>query len=137
MCSADAMPEDVAKAHNEGFTGYWTKPIDIIEPRLTFFAVWQQNSCHLPHELSTRAGHRHGQIPRPPSLLVNLGTPDEPTASAPAPLLGQFLSDTRGRDSVAGMETHPAWHHLRVRPANQQPSTPASGCLKALPLRGD
>ncbi|MGE5453476.1 MAG: PAS domain S-box protein [Acidobacteriota bacterium] len=31
MCSADAMPEDVAKAHDEGFTGYWTKPIDIIE----------------------------------------------------------------------------------------------------------
>lgn len=31
MCSADAMPEDVAKAHSEGFTGYWTKPIDIIE----------------------------------------------------------------------------------------------------------
>ncbi|HET8871183.1 MAG TPA: PAS domain S-box protein [Aquabacterium sp.] len=31
MCSADAMPEDVAKAHDEGFTGYWTKPIDIVE----------------------------------------------------------------------------------------------------------
>lgn len=31
MCSADAMPEDVAKAQEEGFAGYWTKPIDIIE----------------------------------------------------------------------------------------------------------
>jgi len=31
MCSADAMPEDVAKAQAEGFAGYWTKPIDIIE----------------------------------------------------------------------------------------------------------
>ncbi|HET8694537.1 MAG TPA: response regulator, partial [Aquabacterium sp.] len=31
MCSADAMPEDVAKAQDEGFTGYWTKPIDIVE----------------------------------------------------------------------------------------------------------
>ena len=31
MCSADAMPEDVAKAEAEGFAGYWTKPIDILE----------------------------------------------------------------------------------------------------------
>jgi len=30
MCSADAMPEDVARAQAAGFTGYWTKPIDII-----------------------------------------------------------------------------------------------------------
>ncbi|HYR26511.1 MAG TPA: ATP-binding protein [Aquabacterium sp.] len=29
MCSADAMPEDVARAKQAGFTGYWTKPIDI------------------------------------------------------------------------------------------------------------
>jgi PAS domain S-box-containing protein len=29
MCSADAMPEDVARAKAAGFTGYWTKPIDI------------------------------------------------------------------------------------------------------------
>ncbi len=30
MCSADAMPEDIAKAKEAGFTGYWTKPIDIM-----------------------------------------------------------------------------------------------------------
>jgi PAS domain S-box-containing protein len=30
MCSADAMPEDIAKAEAAGFTGYWTKPIDIV-----------------------------------------------------------------------------------------------------------
>lgn len=30
MCSADAMPEDVARAKAAGFTGYWTKPIDIV-----------------------------------------------------------------------------------------------------------
>lgn len=30
MCSADAMPEDVARAQAAGFTGYWTKPIDIV-----------------------------------------------------------------------------------------------------------
>jgi PAS domain S-box-containing protein len=29
MCSADALPEDIAKAHQAGFTGYWTKPINI------------------------------------------------------------------------------------------------------------
>jgi CheY-like chemotaxis protein len=30
MCSADAMPEDVARAKAEGFVGYWTKPIDVV-----------------------------------------------------------------------------------------------------------
>lgn len=30
MCSADAMPEDVARAMAAGFVGYWTKPIDIV-----------------------------------------------------------------------------------------------------------
>ncbi len=29
MCSADAMPEDIAQAKSAGFTGYWTKPVDI------------------------------------------------------------------------------------------------------------
>jgi CheY-like chemotaxis protein len=29
MCSADAMPEDVRRAYEAGFIGYWTKPIDI------------------------------------------------------------------------------------------------------------
>jgi PAS domain S-box-containing protein len=29
MCSADALPEDIQRAHEEGFVGYWTKPIDI------------------------------------------------------------------------------------------------------------
>ena len=29
MCSADAMPEDLQRAHDAGFAGYWTKPIDI------------------------------------------------------------------------------------------------------------
>jgi CheY-like chemotaxis protein len=31
MCSADAMPEDLARAKEAGFSGYWTKPIDIVE----------------------------------------------------------------------------------------------------------
>ncbi len=29
MCSADAMPEDLQRAADAGFVGYWTKPIDI------------------------------------------------------------------------------------------------------------
>ncbi|WKB51625.1 hybrid sensor histidine kinase/response regulator [Eleftheria terrae] len=29
MCSADAMPEDLQRARQAGFVGYWTKPIDI------------------------------------------------------------------------------------------------------------
>jgi PAS domain S-box-containing protein len=28
MCSADAMPDDLARARDAGFVGYWTKPID-------------------------------------------------------------------------------------------------------------
>lgn len=30
MCSADAMPDDIERARVAGFTGYWTKPIDIV-----------------------------------------------------------------------------------------------------------
>lgn len=30
MCSADAMPDDIERARVAGFTGYWTKPIDIL-----------------------------------------------------------------------------------------------------------
>jgi len=29
MCSADAMPDDVERAAQAGFAGYWAKPIDI------------------------------------------------------------------------------------------------------------
>jgi CheY-like chemotaxis protein len=29
MCSADVQAEDVARAMNSGFTGFWPKPIDI------------------------------------------------------------------------------------------------------------
>jgi PAS domain S-box-containing protein len=29
MCSADAMPDDVARARDAGFAGYWAKPINI------------------------------------------------------------------------------------------------------------
>lgn len=29
MCSADALPGDVQRAHDAGFAGFWPKPIDI------------------------------------------------------------------------------------------------------------
>jgi PAS domain S-box-containing protein len=29
MCSADAMPEDIQRARDAGFDGYWTKPIEM------------------------------------------------------------------------------------------------------------
>ena len=29
MCSADAMPEDIQRALDAGFLGYWTKPIEV------------------------------------------------------------------------------------------------------------
>jgi CheY-like chemotaxis protein len=29
MCSADAMPDDVQRAYEAGFIGYWTKPIHV------------------------------------------------------------------------------------------------------------
>ena len=29
MCSADSLPEDLARATASGFSGYWTKPLDM------------------------------------------------------------------------------------------------------------
>jgi CheY-like chemotaxis protein len=29
MCSADSQPEDLQRARDIGFVGYWTKPIDV------------------------------------------------------------------------------------------------------------
>ncbi len=39
--------------------------------------------------------YTHGTAPRTGVLLVNLGTPQAPTASALRRYLGQFLSDAR------------------------------------------
>ena len=39
--------------------------------------------------------HTHGQTPRTGVLLVNLGSPESPTAKAVRPYLKQFLSDPR------------------------------------------
>ncbi|HEX7951439.1 MAG TPA: ferrochelatase, partial [Burkholderiales bacterium] len=39
--------------------------------------------------------HQHGSIAKTGILLVNLGTPQAPTAAAVRPYLRQFLSDPR------------------------------------------
>ena len=44
---------------------------------------------------SPEPAFRHGQAPRTAVLLVNLGTPDEPTAPALRRYLAEFLSDPR------------------------------------------
>ena len=44
---------------------------------------------------NTEPAYRHGQPPRTAVLLVNLGTPDEPTAPALRRYLAEFLSDPR------------------------------------------
>lgn len=41
------------------------------------------------------AGHSHDILPKAGVLLVNLGTPDAPTAAAVRPYLAQFLGDPR------------------------------------------
>jgi CheY-like chemotaxis protein len=47
MCSADAQAEDIAKAMNSGFTGFWPKPIDIRQVLLDL----------LPYSRDASGGH--------------------------------------------------------------------------------
>lgn len=44
MCSADASPEDRAKALGAGFDGYWCKPIDIGEITTTLCRLARQKN---------------------------------------------------------------------------------------------
>ena len=62
--------------------------------------------------------HRHGRATRTGVLLVNLGTPDAPTAPAVRRYLAQFLSDPRVVEIPAAL-WKPILHGiiLRVRPA--------------------
>lgn len=48
MCSADAMPDDLARAQAAGFVGYWTKPIDIVQvtTELCRLADSRDNAAH-------------------------------------------------------------------------------------------
>lgn len=62
--------------------------------------------------------HRHGRAARTAVLLVNLGTPDAPTAAAVRRYLGEFLSDPRVVEIPAAV-WKPILHGiiLRTRPA--------------------
>jgi PAS domain S-box-containing protein len=40
MCSADALPEDLARARAAGFRGYWTKPLDLPQIRRELESMW-------------------------------------------------------------------------------------------------
>ena len=64
------------------------------------------------------APFRHGQRPRTALLLVNLGTPDEPTAPALRRYLAEFLSDPRVVE-IPRLVWWPILHGiiLRTRPA--------------------
>ena len=66
----------------------------------------------------TEPAYRHGQAPRTAVLLVNLGTPDAPTASALRRYLAEFLSDTRVVE-IPRVVWWPLLHGiiLRTRPA--------------------
>lgn len=61
---------------------------------------------------------RHGQAPRTAVVLVNLGTPDEPTASALRRYLAEFLSDPRVVE-IPRLVWMPILHGiiLRIRPS--------------------
>ncbi len=66
----------------------------------------------------TEPAYRHGSPPRTAVLLVNLGTPAEPTAPALRRYLAQFLSDPRVVE-IPRLVWLPILHGiiLRTRPA--------------------
>lgn len=47
MCSADAQAEDIAKAMNSGFTGFWPKPIDIRQVLLDLLPYERNQAAQL------------------------------------------------------------------------------------------
>jgi CheY-like chemotaxis protein len=46
MCSADAMPEDIQRARDAGFEGYWTKPIEMAVVSADLEALRQGSTAH-------------------------------------------------------------------------------------------
>jgi PAS domain S-box-containing protein len=46
MCSADAMPEDIQRARDAGFEGYWTKPIEMAVVSADLEALRQTAVAH-------------------------------------------------------------------------------------------
>lgn len=79
---------------------------------------------------------RHGQVPRTGVLLVNLGTPEAPTASALRRYLGQFLSDSRVVE-IPRLIWKPILHGiiLRVRPGKSAAKYASIWMPEGSPLR--
>lgn len=80
--------------------------------------------------------YQHGQAPRTGVLLVNLGTPDAPTASALRRYLGQFLSDPRVVE-IPRLVWLPILHGiiLRVRPGKSAAKYASIWTKDGSPLR--
>lgn len=80
--------------------------------------------------------HQHGQPPRTGILLVNLGTPEAPTAAALRPYLAQFLSDPRVVE-IPRLLWWPILHGiiLRVRPAKSAAKYASIWTQEGSPLR--
>jgi ferrochelatase len=80
--------------------------------------------------------HTHGAAERTAVLLVNLGTPDAPTASAVRRYLAQFLSDPRVVE-IPGWIWKPLLHGviLRVRPAKSAAKYAAIWTADGSPLK--
>ncbi|MDE2402734.1 MAG: ferrochelatase [Burkholderiales bacterium] len=85
---------------------------------------------------SIEPGFKHGQPPRTAVLLVNLGTPEAPTASALRRYLAQFLSDRRVVE-IPRLLWLPILHGiiLRVRPAKSAAKYASVWMPQGSPLR--
>ena len=81
-------------------------------------------------------GHRHGGAERCAILLVNLGTPDEPSAPALRRYLAEFLSDPRVVEIPRAVWL-PILHGivLRVRPAKSAAKYASIWTAEGSPLK--
>ncbi len=86
--------------------------------------------------VKTEPDFQHGQTPRTGVLLVNLGTPEAPTAPALRRYLGQFLSDPRVVE-IPRLLWWPILHGiiLRVRPAKSAAKYASIWMPEGSPLR--
>ena len=103
-------------ARDAGFDGCWTKPVEL--PAGAGRPGPLPPDSHSPMSFRPEPPFRHGQPARTAVLLVNLGTPDEPTPRALRRYLAEFLSDPRVVE-IPRLVWWPILHGiiLRTRPA--------------------